>query len=94
MNGREGWAPFSYLETMKGTQSDSGVSGDGSEEEDTLSLTDSKSPSKYGMQSVYIRIPIHNRKHYSQPPYSICTVQYTACYIVYICNGIYSGTSL
>lgn len=53
VNGREGWAPFSYLETMKGTQSDSGVSGDGSEEEDTLSLTDSKSPSKYGKLPMY-----------------------------------------
>ena len=63
MNGREGWAPFSYLETMKGTQSDSGVSGDGSEEEDALSHTDSKSLSKYGMQSVYIHTPIHNMKH-------------------------------
>ena len=51
MNGHEGWAPFSYLEPMKGGASDSGVSGDGSEEEDTLSAVDTKTPSKYGMQT-------------------------------------------
>lgn len=50
-NGHEGWAPFSYLEPIKGSTSDSGVSGGGSEEEDTLSLSDSKTPSKYGMQT-------------------------------------------
>ena len=69
VNGREGWAPFSYLEPTKGTQSDSGVSGDGSEEEDTLSLTDSKTPSKYGQHIVYI---IHNRTHNSDNSHQIC----------------------
>ena len=52
VNGREGWAPFSYLERGNGTQSDSGMSGDGSEEEeDSISPVDSESPSKYGRQT-------------------------------------------
>ena len=47
VNGREGWAPFSYLEPVNPDSGKGETNSEGSEEEDTLQVNDSNI-SKYG----------------------------------------------
>ena len=47
VHGREGWAPFSYLEPVHPDSGKGETNSEGSEEEDTLQVNDS-TISKYG----------------------------------------------